>query len=177
MKASKLTLKLIACAAAALAFSAPVAAQVYTDRLDTTVSVTFTPKCYFNTVAGTLTLSTSYTAFQTGAATASATPAVECSNGVTIPTYAFSGSTTTPAAGAFSASATTYEGLVKGLAYVLTATPATVAGGAAGSVSAGVATGATANTGTVGLGLSIAGGQPGDTGGSATDIAYLFVAF
>lgn len=175
MKVSKSALKLVAGCIAALGLAAPSFAQSYSTNLQTDVSVTLTPKCYFNGATPTMTFSQTYTAFQAAAVTASQTAAVSCTRGATTPGYVFAATNASiPGSGyTTGTTATVYSSNVAGLGYTLTATPSAVSAGTAASGG----TGALPGTGTVQVDLSIGGSQAGDTGAATTDTAYLYVKF
>lgn len=162
-------MKKTALAAALALISASSFAGSATSNFD--VSVTLTSKCQVKTASTGMAFT--YTAFQTGAATANTSVVFECTRGFgTPPTVVLD--TATDASSAAAGQGTTGAGVVGGLQYTLTV--------AAGSKST---TGSAATTSSIGsadeytysISGSMAAGQAGDSSKATTQTRTLTLAY
>lgn len=144
---------------ATLALSSPILAQSASKNV--VVSATLTSVCRFTTSTDLAIPLGTYTAFQTGELTDSASADIECTRHTTTPGFAFD----------------TTVGLIKGLTFTVASS---YAAGAAGAAPDGSTAGdlGTPRTGTVTVTASIPGGQAGDgLSGAASATKVLTVSF
>lgn len=156
-------------AALALASSGAFAQSTASDAFD--VTVVFTSSCSVKTAADDLEFT--YTAFQAGNATDTASTVFQCSRGLA-PTFSFdTGADKAASAAAGVGTAITGSGIVKGLRYTLSGTATKTQTGTAATAAAN----GTADEFTVAISGAIAGGQAGDPTGAATQGRTLIISY